>query len=65
VVHLGEDASEQPVVRPHVRLVEHLNLTTAIALDPQEPRRERAEWLVQGLLTGWQGFVAVAAPVPP
>ena len=49
--------------RPHVRLVDHVHLAAAVALDAQGPARERGERLVQGLGAGRQRVVAVAAPV--
>ncbi len=47
-----------------VRLVDHLHLAAAVALDPQEPRRERPERLGQRFGGRGQRVVAVAAPVP-
>jgi hypothetical protein len=47
----------------HVGLVDHPLLAAALAHDPQEPRRERAQRFVQGLRAGGQWVVAVAAPV--
>src|SRR6478672_6067228 len=34
-------------------LVDHTVLPAPVAGDPQEPRRERPEWLVEGFLAGW------------
>ena len=48
-----------------VRLVDHLHLAAAIALDAQEPGRERGERLVEGLGAGRQWVGAVAEPVSP
>src|SRR4051794_20220546 len=64
MTHAGKDIAQCPVPPFGVRLVDHLHPATAVAPDPQEPRRERPERLDQR--AGWRGqwVVAVAAPVP-
>jgi hypothetical protein len=46
-----------------VRLVQHAILAAAVALDPQEPRREGAERLLHGLGRRGQRIAAVGSPV--
>jgi hypothetical protein len=46
-----------------VRLGDEPLLATALAHDPQEPGRERAQRLVEGFGSGRQRVVTVAAPV--
>ena len=58
------DVADQHVALGHVRLGDHPLLAAAIAHNPEEPRRERAQGLVQGLLARWQRIVAVGPPVP-
>jgi hypothetical protein len=51
VPHSVEDVVDQHVgASLHVHLVDHPHLAAAIALDPEEPRREGVERLVEGLL---------------
>jgi hypothetical protein len=65
VAHTGEDVAQGPVIPSGVRLVDHLRLAAAVALDAQEPARERAERLVERLCARGQRLGAGAAPVPP
>ena len=62
--HAVDDVADQHVAVCHVRLVDHPILAAAVAGDAQEPRRERAQRLVEGFRAGRQRVVAVAAPVP-
>ena len=64
VAHPGDDVAQAAVPPPGVRLVDHLHLAAAVALDAQEPRRERGERLAHGLGASGQRLGAVAAPVP-
>ena len=65
VRHPRDDVADWHGAPLHMRLVDHLHLPAAVALDPQEPGRERAERLVEGLGTGRQWVGAVAEPVSP
>jgi hypothetical protein len=61
--HPVEDVADQHLALGHVRLGDHPLLPAAIAHDPQEPRRERAQRLVEGLLAGRQQVVTVGRPL--
>jgi hypothetical protein len=64
MTHPGQDVAQRPGPPSGVRLIDHLHLAAAVALDVQEPRGERGERLVAGLGTGRERLVAVAPPVP-
>jgi hypothetical protein len=63
MVHASEELADPQVAPRRVRLVQHPVFAVAVALDPQEPRRECPERLVQRLLAGRQRIIAVAALV--
>ena len=67
VAHPGEEIAERQgaLTLGAVRLVNHGRLAAAVALDAEEPRREGAERLAQGLGGRGERVVTVAAPVPP
>ena len=62
VPHAVEDVSDQHVAVYQVYFGNQLLFATAVSHDAEEPRRKRAQRLVQGLLAGGQRVVAVAAP---
>jgi hypothetical protein len=63
VPHALDVVPDQHLALRPVGLVDHPLLAAAVAHDTQEPRRERAHGLVQGLLAGRQRMIAIAAPV--
>ena len=47
MAHPGQDVAQRPGPPSGVRLIDHLHLAAAVALDAQEPRRERGERLAR------------------
>jgi hypothetical protein len=64
VTHPRDDVADQHLAMYQVCLGDHPLLAAAVAHNPQEPRRERAQRLVEGFLSGRQRVVPVAPPVP-
>jgi hypothetical protein len=52
MTHASDDVADQHVPLRRVRLGEHPLLAAAVAGDPEEPRRERPERLVQSFRPG-------------
>jgi hypothetical protein len=63
VAHLVEDGTDLHIAPWHVRLVDQLNLVTAITFDPRKPRRKSVERFVEGLGASRERIGAVAAPM--
>jgi hypothetical protein len=54
VAHPGQNVAEPPIPSGRdMALVDHAHLAAAVALDAQEPGRERGEWLGQRLGGRW------------